>query len=393
MESEVTEARLARDETPSMEWKVHGRGGKLRVVVTKELPGERWLSILAAAGCEVAVSASREVLSAAEIRSAIGERCHGAIGQLTEPWGAELFEPLARAGGRAYSNYAVGYDNVAVAEATRRGIAVGNTPGVLTETTAEMAVALLFAAARRVVEADNFLRQGKFHGWLPDLFLGKRLWGGVLGLVGAGRIGATFARMVAPGHAMDVLYHDLKPQPELETHFAELSALRKAAGERPLLCRRAASVEEVLEKADVVSLHVLLDSSTRHLMNGERLSRMKPDAILINTSRGPVIDEAALVAHLRRNPEFRAGLDVFEREPELAPGLRDLPNAVVVPHIASATRWTREGMASLAAANVAGVLLGYPVVRDLAVEEFLSGPILRKTPSIVNRSELKLPVG
>jgi hydroxypyruvate reductase 1 len=136
-----------------------------------------------------------------------------------------------------------------------------------------------------------------------------------------------------------------------------------------------------------------LDSSTRHLIDARRLSQMKADAILVNTSRGPVIDEKALVEHLRRNPEFRAGLDVFEREPELAPGLRDLPNAVIVPHVASATRWTREGMATLAASNVAGILQGYPVARELSVEEFLSGPLPRKAPSIVNARELDLPIG
>src|SRR5262245_39128085 len=141
-----------------MDWKVHGRGGNLRVVVSKALPGSRWREILEGAGCEVWVSTSRDVLSIAALKEAIGDRCHGAIGQLTESWGAELFEALARAGGRVYSNYAVGYDNVTVAEATRRAVAVGNTPGVLTETTAEMAVALLFAAARRVPEADGFLR-------------------------------------------------------------------------------------------------------------------------------------------------------------------------------------------------------------------------------------------
>ncbi len=375
-----------------MDWTVHGGGGEFRVVVTKNLPGRRWLDVLLAAGCEVAVCASRDVLSVDEIRAAIGGRCHGAIGQLTEPWGAELFDALARAGGRAYSNYAVGYDNVAVAEATRRRVAVGNTPGVLTETTAEMAVALLFAAARRVPEADRFFRSGQFHGWLPDLFIGKRLWGGVLGVIGAGRIGAAFAKMVAPAHAMDLLYYDVRPSPELEDYFAKLSAFRMAAGERPLACRRAASPEEVLAGSDVVSLHVLLDAATRHLINTERLKLMKPDAILINTARGPVIDEAALVEHLRRNPEFRVGLDVFEREPDAAPGLVDLPNAVIVPHIASATRWTREGMATLAASNVAGILRGYPVAREFLVDEFLAGPMPKRTPSIVNARDLALPV-
>ena len=371
------------------EFRVHG-SGPLKVLVTKELPGARWLEVLAAAGCEVRISASREALSREVIERAMDRRCDGVIGQLTEPWKGELFEALARAGGRAYSNYAVGYDNVDLGEATRRKIAVGNTPGVLTETTAEMAAALLYAAARRIPESESFLRGGKFKGWLPDLFLGKRLYGGVLGVIGAGRIGAAFVKMVAPGNGMDVLYHDVAPRPELESYLARISEVRRASGESPIDCRRMDTVEEVLENSDVVSLHVPLNASTRHLIDGRRLLRMKPDAILVNTSRGPVIDETALVEHLRRHPEFRAGLDVFEKEPELAEGLARLPNAVLVPHIASATRWTREGMAVLAAANVAGVLQGYPVVRELKVEEFLSGPIPRKTPSILNARELSL---
>jgi hydroxypyruvate reductase 1 len=343
-----------------MTWKTHNPGGRHRVIVTKELPGSGWLSALEAAGCEVRVSTSRQILSVEEIRAAIGRRCDGAIGQLTEPWGVELFEALAAAGGRVYSNYAVGYNNVDVPEATRRGIAVGNTPGVLTETTAEMAVALLFAAARRVPEAERFLREGRFHGWLPDLFLGKRLWGGTLGVVGVGRIGACFARMIAPGHDMDLLYADIGPSKVLEEHFARLNRARAEAGERQLRCEHVADLDELLRRADAVSLHVPLDDSTRHLIDARRLALMKPDAILVNTSRGPIVDERALVDHLRANPGFRAGLDVFENEPALAPGLAELPNAVIVPHIASATEWTRQGMATIAAENVAAVLRGDP---------------------------------
>jgi hydroxypyruvate reductase 1 len=373
-----------------MSWRVENRGAPRRVVVTKELPGRRWREILAAAGCEIAVSESRRVLGLEEIREAIGGRCDGAIGQLTEPWGAELFEALAKAGGRVYSNYAVGYDNVRVEDATRRGIAAGNTPGVLTETTAEMAVALVFAAARRISEAERFLRAGRFEGWLPDLFLGKRLWGGTLGIAGAGRIGAATARMLAPAHSMDLLYWDIVANPALEEFFAAISPALEKGGGRPLSCRRVADLDELLAKSDAVSLHVSLGDGTRHLIDARRLALMKKDALLINTSRGPVIDEAALVAHLRSHPDFRAGLDVFEREPALEPGLAELENAVIVPHIASATVWTREGMATLAAANVAAVLQGRPVARELRVEEFLEGELPRKAPSIVNAKELGL---
>jgi hydroxypyruvate reductase 1 len=375
-------------------WRLEYPGGRFRVVVTKDLPGARWREILKAAGCEVLVAESRDILPPGEIRAAIeaGGRTDGAIGQLTEPWGADLFEALARAGGRVYSNYAVGYDNVKVDEATRRGIAVGNTPGVLTETTAEMAVALTFAAARRVVEADAFLRAGRFQGWLPDLFLGKRLHGGTLGIAGAGRIGSAYAKILAPAHAMDLIYFDEVENQALEAYFRDVSPIVARDSGRAIACHRAEDLEELLRRSDVVSLHVALNDRTRHMIGRESLRLMKPDAVLVNTSRGPVIDEAALVEHLKAHPDFRAGLDVFEREPALAPGLADLPNAVVVPHIASATVWTRAGMAALAASNVAGVLQGFPAARTLRVEEHISGPIPRRAPSIVNAKELGLEV-
>ena len=373
-----------------MRQRMENEGGARRVVVTKDLPGRRWIEVLTGADCAVMVCESRAVLTVDDIKAAIGDRCDGVIGQLTEPWGTELFDALRVAGGKVYSNYAVGFDNVRVHEATERGIAVGNTPGVLTETTAEMAVALTFAAARRVGEAERFLRDGSFDGWLPDLFLGKRLWGGTLGIVGAGRIGTEFARMLAPGHSMDVLYSDVVDRPELEAFLAGYSDLVEKSGRRRLVCRRVERIEELLERSDVVSLHTPLTDETRHLMNGERLARMKPDALLVNTARGPIIDEAALVAHLRANPGFRAGLDVFEDEPALAAGLADMPNVVIVPHIASATDWTREGMATLAACNVAAVLQGHPATRELVAEHFLAGDVPDRAPSILNASELGL---
>ncbi|MCK5202804.1 MAG: hypothetical protein KAR15_02985, partial [Desulfobacterales bacterium] len=186
----------------SKEWRVHNPSGSKRVIVTKDLPGERWLDILAQAGCKVEICTSTDILSAADITAAIGNNCDGAIGQLTEGWGEELFAALANAGGKAYSNYAVGFNNIDVDAATRHGIPVGNTPGVLTETTAQMAVALTFAVARRVSEAERFLQNGKYKGWLPTLFLGNLLWRKTLGVIGAGRIGATYAQMMVEGHKM-----------------------------------------------------------------------------------------------------------------------------------------------------------------------------------------------
>jgi hydroxypyruvate reductase 1 len=168
---------------------VENPDGSKRVIVTKELPGPRWLEILKAADCRVEICTSPDILSIADIKAAMGDKCDGAIGQLTEDWGDELFGALKAAGGIAYSNYAVGFNNVDLDAATKHGIPVGNTPGVLTEATAEMCVALAFAAARRVPEADVFMRGGQYQGWLPTLFIGELFWGKTVGVIGMGRIG------------------------------------------------------------------------------------------------------------------------------------------------------------------------------------------------------------
>ena len=370
------------------EWTVLNPGASRRVIVTKDLPGERWLEILTAADCCVEVCQSSDVLTPDEIAERIGDACDGAIGQLTEDWNAELFATLAAAGGTAYSNYAVGYNNVDVAGATAAGIPVGNTPGVLTETTAEMAISLTFSAGRRVVEGDRFMRGGQYKGWLPTLFMGKRFHGGTVGIIGAGRIGAAYGRMMVEGHKMNLVYFDLYPNAALEQYIADYSALLVANGEDPVSCTRVDTIEDLLAVSDVVSLHTVLDDSTTHLINAERLAVMKPDAILVNSSRGPVIDETALIVHCQANPEFMAALDVFEDEPAMKPGLAELDNVVIVPHIASATTWTREGMATLAAANVAAILQGYPVWEGDDILPFLSGDVPKAAPSIVNAADL-----
>jgi hydroxypyruvate reductase 1 len=374
------------------EWRTHNPSGARRVIVTKELPGARWLEILTQANCKIEICASPDILSVAEIKAAIGEQCDGVIGQLTEDWSETLYAALKAAGGKAYSNYAVGYNNVKVDVASTHGIPVGNTPGVLTETTAEMAVTLTFAAARRVVEADRFMRGGQYKGWLPTLFLGELLLGKTVGVIGAGRIGATYARMMVEGFKMNLIYFDIYQNKNLEAYIAAYSDFLKSRGEGPVACTRADSVEAVLRAADVVSLHPILDETTHHLMNAERLGIMKENAILVNASRGPVIDETALVAHCQKHPNFRVGLDVFENEPAMKPGLNKLDNVVIVPHIASATKWTREGMATLAASNVAGILNGYPVWTDQNnILPFLGDNPPQAAPSIVNARDLGLP--
>lgn len=370
------------------EWRVFNPAGNKRVLVTKELPGERWLEILAKADCRVEICTSPDVVSTDDIKMVMGKQCDAAIGQLTEAWSEDLFATLKAAGGKAYSNYAVGFNNVDVEGATAHGIPVGNTPGVLTETTAQMAVALTFAAARHTGEAERYLRQGMFNGWLPTLFLGKLLWRKTLGIVGAGRIGAAYARMMVEGHKMNLVYYDLYQNKSLEAYISAYNDFLKSQNESPVGCKRMETIEALMQEADCVSIHTVLDDSTHHLINAQRLEMMKTDAILINTSRGPVVDETALVAHCRKHPDFSAGLDVFEDEPALKPGLVELDNVVIVPHIASATSWTREGMAILAAGNVAAMLLGYSAWNQPDIMPFLSDDPPKAAPSILNAQEL-----
>ena len=266
--------------------------------------------------------------------------CDGILTLLTDRVDDELLD-AAGPGLKVVSNYAVGFDNVDVPACTRRGIPVGNTPGVLTETTADLAWALIMAAARRVPEGDRYVRAGRWKTWGPMLLLGPDVHGSTLGVVGFGRIGQAVARR-AQGFAMRIVYHDLhRADPEVEREFG--------AAFLPL--------EELLAQADVVSLHVNLTPETRHLMNAERLGWMKPSAILVNTSRGPVIDQRALFDALREGVLAAAALDVTDPEPiPLDDPLLTLENCLVVPHIASASRATRGKMAEMAAANLlAGV--------------------------------------
>jgi len=245
---------------------------------------------------------------------------------------------------KVVANVAVGYNNIDVAAAHRRGVVVTNTPDVLTETTADFAWALLMATARRVVEADRFARSGQWHRWQWDLLWGADVYGKTLGLVGFGRIGRAVARR-ALGFNMRVLY--------------QAAVRADAAVERELSVSRK-ELEAVLREADFVSLHTPFLPETHHLMNERTLRLMKKSAILVNASRGPVVDEAALVRALQEGWIAGAGLDVFEEEPKIHPGLIPLTNVVLAPHIASASSDTRVAMATLAVRNCLAVLEGKP---------------------------------
>ncbi|MDB5079308.1 MAG: D-glycerate dehydrogenase [Chloroflexi bacterium] len=264
----------------------------------------------------------------------------GLLCLLTDTIDAEVLDQCPNL--KVISNMAVGYNNIDVVEATKRGIVVTNTPGVLTEATADFTWALLLAAARRVGEGERLVRSHNWHGWGPLQLLGGAVNGKTLGLIGMGRIGQAVARRAA-GFNMDIIYYNR-------------SALEPAL-ENELKLRRV-ELDELLVTSDYVSLHAPYTNQTHHIINAESLGRMKPTAYLINTSRGPLVDEAALVAALQAGQIAGAGLDVFEKEPELYPGLTELDNVVLAPHLGSATHETRGEMSRLAATNLVAVLRG-----------------------------------
>jgi glyoxylate reductase len=286
----------------------------------------------------VTVNPEDRVLSKPEIIKSIKEK-DGLLCLLTDPIDREVIyaEPKLR----MIASYAVGYDNIDVTAATERGIPVSNTPGVLTETTAELAWALLFSVARRTAEGDSFTRAGKFKGWAPLLMLGQDITHKTLGIIGAGRIGTAVA-LKSKGFQMNVLYTDDQRNELLERDVG--------AQKVPL--------SQLLKQSDIVSLHVPLTSSTVHLIGEKELRMMKKTAILINTARGPIIDEHALIKALTEQWIFGAGLDVYEREPEIPPELKALTNVVLEPHTGSATIETRTKMALMAAENLLAGLRG-----------------------------------
>ena len=294
-------------------------------------------AILAEAGEVLAYPPDRP-LDEDSIREA-AEGCVGIVSQLMDPIREKV---LSTPGLKIVSNVAVGFDNIDVAAATAHKVMVTNTPGVLDDATSDFAFTLLMATARRVVEADAFTRAGRFNGWSIDMMLGADVFGATLGLIGIGRIGRGVAHR-AKGFNMRVLYYDPNPlPPDAE---GQLGATR-------------VDMTRLLAESDFVSVHVPLTKETQHMMSGPQFAQMKRTAILINTSRGPVVDEAALVEALKASRIAGAGLDVYEREPAVHPGLVSLPNVVLTPHIASATVRTRSEMSAMAARNMATAVRG-----------------------------------
>lgn len=305
------------------------------IYITRNIP-ELGLSMLREKGFELDISPKDRPLTKRELIKALKKKPYdGVLCLLTDMIDADIFDAVP--GAKIFANYAVGFNNIDIVEAKKRGVTITNTPGALTEAVAEHTVALILALVRRIPESDVFLRRGKYKGWGPELFLGEELSGKKLGILGAGRIGGRVAEIAGKGLGMKVLYYDIKQSPEFESACGAIFR---------------ATPKEVLKESDVVSVHVPLLPTTTHLINAERLRLMKKTAYLINTSRGPVIDEAALVEALRTGVIRGAALDVFEFEPKLAKGLAKLPNVVLTPHTASATRVAREAMAKLAAENL-----------------------------------------
>jgi len=309
-----------------------------KIFITRQIP-EKGINILKEKGWDVAVG-PEEKISREELLEGV-KGVEAILSVLTEKIDGEVMEAAGKQL-KVIANYAVGYNNIDVAEAKKRGIMVTNTPGVLTDAVAEHAVALLFAVAERIVEADRYTRAGKFKAWGPKLLLGADIKGRTLGIIGLGRIGSAVAQRMQDGFDVKIIYFDIRRNEELEKKFnIEYREL-----------------DDLLKEADFVSLHTALTDETRHLINAERMKTMKPTAYLINTSRGPIIDEKALLEVLKNKTIAGAALDVFENEPELTPGLAELENIVLTPHIASATKETRDKMAEMAANNITAALGG-----------------------------------
>ncbi|HTK05271.1 MAG TPA: D-glycerate dehydrogenase [Candidatus Eisenbacteria bacterium] len=314
---------------------------KKRIFVTRRIPDAGLDLLKARADFEVIVYGGEEAIPRADLLAGV-KGADAVLSILTEKIDAELLD-AAGPQLKIVSNFAVGFDNVDLAAAAAHRVMVTNTPGVLTDAVAEHAIALMMAVARRIPESERFARAGKYKAFGPMLLLGAQLKGKTLGVIGLGRIGEGVAERAAKGLGMKVLYNDVRRDERFEG----------ATG-----AEFRATAEDVLKEADVVSIHVPLLPTTRHLINAERLAMMKKTAYLVNTSRGPVVDEAALAAALKGGVIAGAAIDVFENEPNIDPGLLELDNVVITPHTASATIEARSAMATLAAQAVIDALDG-----------------------------------
>lgn len=311
------------------------------VFITRRIP-EIGIKMLVDKGYNVEISSKDRPLTKKELIKALKKKQYDAVlSLLTDTIDAEVMDAAPTV--KIYANFAIGFNNIDLEAAKKRNIFVTNTPGGGADRVAEHTWALILALSCRIVEGDMYMKKGKFNGWNPMLLHGSKLAEKTLGIVGTGRIGADVAHRGRNGFGMKIVYYDIKRNEQLEKDFGAVFY---------------PTVEEVLKISDVVSIHVPLLDSTHHLMNATRLSLMKPTAYLVNTSRGPVIDETALVEALQKGIIRGAGLDVFEFEPKMAKGLAKLSNVVLTPHIASGTEEARHDMATLSATNIVDSLEG-----------------------------------
>lgn len=309
------------------------------VFVTRKIP-DIGINMLRDAGYEVDINTGEEVPTTEEIVERLRQKPYDAVlTLLTDRVTSEVFDAAPQA--KIFANYAIGFDNIDVEEAARRGVAVTNTPGDYAVSVAEHAIAMMLALSVRLVESDSFVRKGLYKGWSPSHFVGTDLHGTTLGLIGAGRIGEKLAHIAYHGFGMPILYYDVRRNEQLESSCE---------------AKYYNNVEDILMASDFVSLHVPLMDSTKHLINKERLAMMKPTSFLINTSRGPVVDEVALYEALKSGVIKGAGLDVYEHEPLITDGLTELSNVVLTPHTASAREKARAEMAEIAARNIISFL-------------------------------------
>lgn len=313
------------------------------VFVTRKIPNVG-IEMLRSAGHEVVVSGKNGVLTTEELKQELAARPYdGVVSLLTDTINASVLASAPSV--RIVANYAVGFDNIAVPDMAARNVTVTNTPGVLTNTVAEFTLALILALTKRIPESDRFVRAGRYVGWAPELLLGSDLRGKILGIIGVGRIGAEVAASASMGLGMKIIYHDAAALPQFEAQVPSTFH---------------STVETLLAEADVVSIHVPLLPATHHLINAARLALMKKTAYLVNTARGPIIDEAALAAALQNGGIRGAALDVFEFEPAVTEALRTLENVIITPHIASATTETRDKMSEMVAQNLIAFFAGTP---------------------------------
>lgn len=326
-----------------------------RVYVTRKIPevGVRRLK----ERCEEVLLSSDDRIPTEDEIIEFAKNKDGMLCLLTDPITKRVIDNLDSV--KIIANYAVGYDNIDVEYATNKGIIVTNTPGVLTNATAELTWALIFAVARRITEADNFVREGKFKGWGATLLLGTEIKGKTLGIIGAGRIG-TEVGLKSKAFDMQIVYTDMRSNPIFEK---KLGAKRVA-------------LHELLKMSDFVCIHVPLTSETYHLIGKEEFKIMKNSAYLINTSRGSVVDESALIEALENGEIKGAGLDVYEKEPHIPSRLQSLRNVVLLPHIGSATVDSRNKMAILAADNLISALEGR-IPPNIVNREVLNSPLVR----------------